>query len=185
MQEYQTDAYEPVNFVREGIRIGAINGAFALLLMYGSYFMGIDAFVTAQFLDNFIPYMIIVLLIYGFQLRKRNGGYLSFKEGLQYAFVSYVVVALMLAVGTYILFNLVDKGLTEKTVNATIERMRSFAERMGVSASDIDKDMDKLNESKKETNLKNIVLGTGQALIWHFIKSLLIALVIRREKPVV
>ena len=34
------------NFVREGAKIGIINGAIALLMMYGSYFGGIDTFVT-------------------------------------------------------------------------------------------------------------------------------------------
>jgi len=98
--------YQPqINFVREGLKIGLINGAIALLLMYGSYFAGLDTFVTVQFISVFIPYMIIILIIYGFQLRKRNGGYLSFKDGLQYTFMSYVIVTLLVAVGTYILYN--------------------------------------------------------------------------------
>ena len=59
-QEYQPS----INFVREGVKIGLINGAIALLLMFGSYFAGLDTFVTVQFVSLFIPYMIIILIVY-------------------------------------------------------------------------------------------------------------------------
>jgi hypothetical protein len=172
-----------INFVREGVKIGFINGAIALLLMYGSYFAGLDAFVTTQFFSSFVPYMIIILIIYGFKLRKRNGGYLGFKEGLQYAFMSYVIVAVLTAIGTYILFNLIDKKLTQKSFDMSIERTRGFMEGLGSKTEEIDEQLERMGKPK-ETGLKNIILGTGLDLIWHFVKSLLITLIIRKEKPV-
>lgn len=172
-----------INFVREGIKIGLINGLFALVLMYGSYFIGFDTFVNTQFITGFIPYMIIVLILYGFQLRKRNGNFLAFKEGLQYAFVSYVIAAVLIAIGTYVLYNIIDKNLTEKVFDASIEKTRNMMERMGAPEDQITKTLDDAMKGKKETNLKNIFLGTGWDLIWSFVKSLIIALIIRREKP--
>ena len=68
-----------VNFVQEGLKIGIINGIFALLLIYVPYYMGLNTFVNVQFVGNFLPYMMAVLLIKGLQLRRENGGYLSFK----------------------------------------------------------------------------------------------------------
>jgi hypothetical protein len=183
--ETDTTGTSTVNFVREGIKIGLINGLFALVLMFGSYFISFDTFVNTQFITGFIPYMIIVLVIYGFQLRKRNGNYLAFKEGLQYAFVSYVVATLLIAIGTYILFNLVDKNLTEKVFTASLEKTRSMMERMGAPEDQINKTLDDAMKGKKETNFKNIFLGMGSDLIWSFVKSLVIALFIRREKPAI
>jgi hypothetical protein len=171
-----------INFIREGVKIGLINGAIALLLMYGSYFAGLDTFVTIQFFSRFIPYMIIILIIYGFQLRKRNGGYLSFKEGLQYSFVSYVVVALLMAIGTYILFNLVDKDLTQKSFDLSLEKMKQTFTAMGMKEEDIEKAIG--NKEVQKTDFKTIFLGTGFGLIWDFIVSLIVSLIIRREKPV-
>lgn len=178
--------YQPqINFVREGVKVGLINGAIALLLMYGSYFAGLDTFVTVQFISVFIPYMIIILVIYGFQLRKRNGGYLSFKDGLQYTFMSYAVVTLLVAIGTYVLYNVVDKDLTQKSFNISIEKTRSFMQGLGAKPEDIDKEVERMGGAPKDTGLRNIVFGAGQDLIWHFVKSLLITLIIRREKPVI
>jgi hypothetical protein len=173
-----------INFVREGVKIGLINGTIALLLMYGSYFVGLGSFVTTQFISTFIPYMIIMLIIYGLSLRRRNGGYLSFKDGLRFTFMSYVIATLLVAIGTYILFNLVDKNLTQKSFELGIEKTRKFMENMGAKPEDIDKQMESFGTVPKETNLKNVILGAGTDLIWNFVKSLLITLIIRKEKPV-
>lgn len=167
-----------INFIKEGAKIGVINGAIALLLMYGSYFAGIDAFVNEQFISKFIPYMMIILIIYGFQLRKRNGGYLAFKDALQYSFISYVIVALLMAVGTYILFNVIDKELTQRVYDVMMIKMTN----LGMKAEELEKMMGKRED--QTTSLKNIFLGTGFGLIWDFVVSLIVALIIRREKPV-
>jgi len=172
-----------INFVREGVKIGLINGAIALLLMYGSYFAGLDTFVTVQFISKLIPYMMLILIIYGFQLRKRNGGYLAFRDGLKYSFMSYVIVAVLVAIGTYILFNLVDKDLTQKSFDLSMEKMKGTFINMGMKEEEIEKAMGKRDAQK--TDLPTIFLGTGFGLIWDFIVSLLVALIIRREKPVI
>ena len=180
MEDFNSEqsAYPAINFVREGVKIGLINGAISLLLMYGSYFAGLDAFVTVQFISKLIPYMMIILIIYGFQLRKRNGGYLAFKDGLQYSFMSYVIVALMMAIGTYILFNLIDKELTKKVYDAMMVKMTN----MGMKADELEKMMGKRED--QQTGLKTIFLGMGFGLIWDFVISLIVTLIIRREKPV-
>ena len=40
------------------------------------------------------------------------------------------------------------------------------------------------NKEVQKTDLKTIFLGTGFGLIWDFIVSLIVSLIIRREKPV-
>jgi hypothetical protein len=176
METYNQET-RPVNFIREGLKIGLINGAIALLLMYGSYFAGMDAFVSEQFISKFVPYMMIILIVYGFQLRKRNGGYLAFKEGLQYSFMSYVIVALLVAIGTYVLFNVIDKELTKKVYDAMMVKMTN----MGMKAEELEKVMGK--REGQQTGLRTIFFGTGTGLIWDFVVSLIIAIIIRREKP--
>ena len=169
--------------VKEGVKIGLINGAIGLLLMYGSYYAGLDTFVNVQFASKFIPYMMIILIIYGFQLRRRNGGYLPFRDALKYSFMSYVVVAVLMAIGTYILFNLIDKNLTQKAFDLSLEKIKSTFSGMGMNEEDIERTMGKREAQK--TDFATIFLGTGFGLIWDFIVSLLVSLIIRREKPVI
>ena len=180
--QQESDLASGINFIREGAKVGVINGAIALALLFGSYYMGLDTFVSVQFIERFLPYMIIILIVYGLQLRRRNGGLLAFKEALQFTFVSYVVAAVIIAIGTYVLFNLVDKDLTRKAFEASIERSRQLMERMGGDTAVIDKEVQRAGGTPKDTTIGTIFLGTGQSLIFSFMKSLLISLVIRRER---
>lgn len=173
-----------VNFKQEGLKIGLVNGAFALLLMYTTYYMGLDAYVNVQMYANFFPYMIIVLVVYGLQLRRKAGGYLAFKEGLQFAFFSYVIAAVVIGVGTYILYNVIDKDLTQKSFQLGLEKTRSFMQRMGASQDEIESALENAKKGSKDTGVATIIVGTGMGLIWDFVKSLLISLVIKKEKTV-
>lgn len=171
-----------INFIKEGVKIGIINGLIALVIMYGSYYAGLQVFVDTQFISGFIPYMIIILVIYGFQLRKRNGGYLSFKDAIQYAFVSYIVATILIALGNFILYDLIDKTLTQRSFDLSIEKTRNMMQRMGAKQEDIDKQLEGMQATN--TGAKNFILGIGLDLVWSFVKSLLIAIAIRKEKPV-
>jgi hypothetical protein len=174
-----------VNFVREGLKMGLINGAIALLIMYGGYFMGLDTFVNVQFISRFVPYMMLILILYGFQLRKRQGGYLALKDGLQYAFMSYVISTLLIAAGTYILFNLVDKDLTVKVYDIAVEKTRRMMESLGQKSDEIEKEISKMGtRESQQTGIKTIFLGVGIDLITGFVMSLVISLIIRKEKRV-
>jgi hypothetical protein len=99
--------------------------------------------------------------------------------------MSYVIVTVVVAVGTYILFNLIDKNLTQKTFDIGVEKTRNFMQGLGAKPEDIDKEVERMGGTPKDTGIKTIVFGAGQDLIWHFIKSLLITLIIRKEKPVI
>ncbi len=167
-----------INFIKEGVKIGVINGIIALVIMYGSYYAGLNTFINIEFISKLVPYMMIILIIYGFQLRKRNGGYLALKDGLQYSFMSYVIVAIIVAVGTYILFNLVDKNLTQKVYDISFMRHKNS----GMKEDELEKLMGKREDQK--TGISTIFLGTGFNLILNFVASLIIALIIRKEKPV-
>ena len=171
-----------VNVVNEGVKYGVINGLIAVLIMYGSWAAGLNTFVTCMFWSNFIPYMIVILIIAGLQLRKNNGGFLPYAQALKFTFLSYVVVAVITAIATYVLYNLIDKELTAKSTQVGMEKTRAFMEKLGSSEEDIAKAMKKAEEGSQETGLGRILLGTGLFLIWDFIKCLLISLIIRKEE---
>lgn len=175
-----------VNIVNEGIKWGSINGLIAVLLMYGSWAAGLNTFVSFQFWGNFVPFMIAILIFAGLQIKKQNDGLLPFSQALKFTFMSYVVVAVITAIATYVLYNLIDKELTQKSVQVGLEKTRAMMEKFGASEDDIEKAMKSgMEEGAKGTGFSKILLGTGLFLIWDFIKSLLISLVIRKEEKFV
>ncbi len=171
-----------VNVVNEGVKYGVICGLLAVLIMYGSWAAGLNTFVACQFWTNFIPYMIVIIIVGGLQLRKNNGGILPYAQALKFSFLAYVVVAVILAIATYVLYNLIDKELTAKSLQIALEKTRAMMEKFGSSEEDIAKALKRAEEGGQETGIGKILLGTGIGLIWDFIKSLLIALVIRKEE---
>lgn len=171
-----------VNVINEGLKYGSICGLIAVLLMYGSWAMGLNAFVAAQFWGNFIPYMIVIIILGGLQVRKQNGGLLPFAQALKFSFLSYVVVAVIVAIATYVLYNVIDKDLTQKSMQVAMDKTRTMMEKFGASEDDIAKAMKRTEEGSKDTGAGKILLGTGLFLIWDFCKSLLISLVIRKEE---
>lgn len=171
-----------VNIINEGVKYGLICGLLAVLIMFGSWALGITIFTTVQFYAAFIPYMIGILLFGGFQLRKDNGGLLSFKEALKFNFLSYAIAAVVIAVATYILYNLIDKTLTQESARIALEKTRTLMEKMGSSEDDIDKAIKNAEASMQDTGFKKILLGMGWGLIWDFVKSMLLSLVIRKEE---
>lgn len=170
------------NLINEGVKYGVICGLSAVLLMYGSWAVDINTFTSVMFASTFIPYMIIILLVGGFAVRKLNGGYLNFQEGLKFNFLAYAVAAVIIAIGTYILYNIIDQTLTEKSAQIGLEKTRAMMEKFGAAEEDIEKTMANSAESMKQTGLKEILMGTGLGLIWDFVKSLLLTLVIRKEE---
>src|SRR6478609_1380153 len=144
-----------VNVVNEGIKWGCINGLIAVLIMYGSWAAGINTFVSVSFWANFCPYMIVILIIAGIQLKKQNEGLLPFSQALKFTFLSYVIVAVIGALGTYILYNLIDKDLTMKSVEAGIAKTQSMMEKFGAKEEDIEKTI----KSMREEGTKGTGLG--------------------------
>jgi len=172
------------NPVSDGLKYGIIGGLIFLLLHIGSWTMGVDTYVTVASIETFTPYLIALLIVGGLQLRKRNGNQLSFQEALKFAFLAYVIMALIEAIGNYVLFNILDHDLTAKVLEITREKTSKMMEKFGATKEDIAKAMEKVDKDKKETSIKNVVLGLGLSLIWYFIKALGISLIIKRDpKP--
>ena len=106
---------------------------------------------------------------------------MSYSEALKFAFLGYVIVEIFFAIGSYVLFNFLDTNLSQKTLEIAMEQTQRILENMGASADDIEKGLERTKESGKDMSFKSVFLGAGLYLIWDFILSLLIALIIRRE----
>ena len=171
-----------INLINEGAKYGLICGLTAVLIMFGSWTAGITTFTAVQFYTTFVPYMIVIILLGGFQIRKQNEGFMSFAESLKFSFMAYVVAALLIAVSTYILYNVLDKELTVKSGQIALEKTRSMMEKFGASEEEIEKALKNSEGSMKETGLGKIFLGTGLGLIWDFCKAMLISLVLKKDQ---
>jgi len=163
------------------LRYGVIAGILWTVLTFGAWAMGIGIFTGFQMIGSFVPVIIGLFIYGGIELKKSQGGFLTFKNALQFAFLAYVVYELINAMVTYLLYNVIDPTLTAQLLETTLGKMESFMEKSGVPAGDIEKAMEKATAEEPKTTLKNIFMGLGFSLIFGFIKSLIIAAIVRKE----
>ncbi len=172
-----------VNVVNEGLKYGIIGGLLFLLINFGAWGIGSTAtFVSVISISSFIPYVIIILIVMGLKLRKAYDNLLTFKDALKFAFVAYLIIALTEAVGNYVLYNFLDHDLTAKVFEISREKALKMMQKFGASDQQVDDAMKKMDGEAKQTTFKTVFLGLGLAIVWNFVKSLLIALVIRKEE---
>ena len=109
---------------------------------------------------------------------------MSFKEGIQFAFLAYVIFEIFYAISILVLFRIVDPQLQDKVMPFVVEKMRSFMERYGISKDQ----MEEIAEKAKEGNANKytvgqVIMGFGFAIIYDFVKSVIIAAISQRRKP--
>jgi hypothetical protein len=175
---------DPVLINRQGYKFGAMAGILGILVLYIGWYLGIETYASVQSTEGFIPYMLALIVLGGLQLRKNNNGYINFKEALKYAFLAYVISAVLMAIATYILHNVIDKDLSENSFKVMLGRLETALKKENAPPAYIKEQMETALKSKPVTDLKNVILGLGLALIFSFMKSLAVTLLIRKEKPV-
>lgn len=168
-------------YQRDALIYGLIGGIIFVLLHFGAWFLGVQTYISVSRFEKVVPYVILLFIFGGLQLKKRNGGFLPYSEALKFAFLAFIIVVIIEAISNYILFNVVDKNLTTSLLDFTKEQTVQLLKKVGSSQDQIDQAVKNIT-SDKETNFKTIFLGMGISIIWSFGKAALIALVIRKEK---
>lgn len=174
---------QPSVYQRNAILYGIIGGFIFLLTHIGAWKMGLPAYISVVRIETFIPYVIGLLILGGLQMRNKNGGFLSYADALKFAFLAYIIIVLFEGITNYVLFNIIDKNLTNELLDASKNQVITMMKKLGATQDKIDEAVKNMNE-KKDTNFKTILLGSGTSLIWDFAKAAVIALIIRKEKPV-
>ena len=162
------------------IQNGIIAGVAGIILQMLLYF------IQPKLLFNIAPWLVfIVVLVFmvqsANQLKKMNGGYLSLKEGLQQSWVTAILAIVILAIFKFLLYNVIDPGLTEKQLQVAIEQTEKITELFGGGDVDFDEMEDMMRDQMKLT-LPKLLLGILVSIILHFIPAIIIAGITKNKK---
>jgi len=169
--------------IRQAVIAGVVAGLIFAGFSFGTYYSGIPSFAGFTLVYTWIPVIMVLVLILGFNLRKKMGGYINFKEALQYALVAYLIYEIIYAIATYVLFVVIDPLLTKKLLDAIMKTTTDWMRSFGTPQAKIDEAIANANKQKVETSAGNIVKGIAWSLIWDFAKSLLIAWIVKKDRP--
>jgi hypothetical protein len=170
---------------KKPISVLLLFGGIATLAMLGIIFVaykgGLDRFLNqAFFLINLIP--LVCGVIAAFIQRKRQGGYLEFREALKIVFGILVMALALEALFIWLLLHVFDPHFGQTLGPASLVKAEATYRRFGVPEDEIRRTI----AGQKGTDpfsAKSLILGTAIYYVLGFVVSAVLAAIINRKKP--
>lgn len=175
---------------KEGIKLGIYLGVLSLVIGIVSIFALASAenFTVASIVSTGVTFVITIGISVYFSvlLRKTAGGFWTFSQALKSIVTMFVISVVISSVGSTI-FNLISPEqqlvIYDKTMNLMIETL----ENAGAEDDVIDKqvaELEKQRDEFREFSIGRVVKALGVTLILYVVFALILAAILKREKPV-
>lgn len=166
--------------IKYGVIIAVINIIITLLL----YIIDVSL-MASWWLAIIILVLNFCLVLYaGFQWRKENGGFLSFKSAFISTFLVLAAMGFISLCFQILLYNVIDPDLRETLTDASIEQAQAMMESFGAPDEQMDEALEKARETTYE---KFSVGGMFQTYLWslifYAIGALIIGAIVKKNKP--
>ncbi|ULQ57552.1 DUF4199 domain-containing protein [Flavihumibacter rivuli] len=165
--------------------VGLSAGLLYTLCLFITWKVGIESMAAFLTWYAYLPVIFVLVLGVAWWYRYSSGAFLELKTVIQYALLAYFIYEMVYAVSNYVLYGLLDKDLNANLVETLFRQ--SETEMRAKGGENIEARIEearKLAESaKKPLTLVQVLIGSGQNLILHFIKSVIIATIIKQTNP--
>lgn len=165
-----------------GLTYGLIGGIAMIVYTLCLYLAGIQIFMNMAL--SLLAYGIIIAIatMAGLRHRKQQGGYISFAEALRTVFLTFVLAFLLSTIFNYVLLNYIDTGFRDQMTQVTLERVEEMMRKFGAPETEIEKAMER-TASSNNYSIGNTLLGYGVMCIISCLVSLVIAAIIKKNRP--
>ncbi len=165
-----------------GIIIAVITIALQLMTYYAA-----PNLLGATWYGMLITFVsLVVYVVFSFDLRKKVGGFWSFKDALSGIFIMSLVANLSSSVFNFVFYRFIEPGAYDKVKGYVEDGMTNTFEKMGMTGDALDEAVEKATESLKAQYLptigdffKNLVI----AILVGFVLSLIFAAIFKRNPP--
>jgi len=171
-----------------GIPLGLI---LMVLNIFSFYF--ITTIATSFWMISFGPIIFSVLVplviagIFCSDLRKKLGGYWTFKQATTAIFMMMFVSYAITYLGANILFGkIIEPHMVEKTQTAVIGATTQMMEKQGVDQAKIDDQTEKMQkqfEMQTDASPVKVLTGIAVSLIFIFVLALIFAAIFKKDPP--
>lgn len=120
-------------------------------------------------------------------LRKKIGGYWSFREALSNIFIMFIVQVVVVTLFTTAFAKWIEPSYADTMREITLNATTRMAETLTSDQDQIDKIIEEAEKSiEKQVNpgFMDVVQGLAIAAIFYFIGALIFAAIFKRERPV-
>ena len=178
------------------IKKNALNNG--LLLGVISFILGLVSFyslisVSSSWLVIMIPIFFSVIVpialavYFSFDLRKKVGGFWTFRQATTGLFIMFIVSFAIQTVATDLIFvKLIEPDMAKKTQDAVIRSTTSMLESAGTPQDQIDEKIEateKQFESQKNPTIGKRIQGIAISIILAFVLALIFGAFFKRNPP--
>ncbi len=175
------------NLNKHAITNGVILGIIAIILTVLPYYTAPQMLGTPWFGITILVVSLVLYVIFTIDLRKKIGGFWSFREALKGIFLMAFIAGLVSAVFNFVFYKFIETNAMEKISGYVVDGMAQTYEKMGMNQDQIDEASEKVKESLKSTynpTFADFFKSFGIAIIIEFVLSLIFAAIFKKDKPV-
>ena len=161
----------------------AINIAIFLVV----YYVKPDLMGSFAFAGITLVVAIALAIYFCIDMRKKVGGFWSFKEALGSIFLMFFVQALIVLAFTIVFGKFIEPAYPEKMKEIASASAQQLMEGMGLDQDKIDDamaDSDVRFEKQFNPGLTDVLITIGTTAIMYFIGALIFAAIFKKEQPV-
>jgi tetrahydromethanopterin S-methyltransferase subunit G len=171
-----------------GIRTGAMWGLYTGLA--ACLIEGLLWFVDPALLASPINYVtalgpLVVAVFAALQVRKQNGGYIRLLEVIATIGAFFVVMGLLNAIFTYVLYNFVDPTLAEKIKEAVMAQQESMMDKFGSSDEQKQQVLDSMKKTSMAQPIGTVLKGFAIAVGVGLIYGAVVGLFVQKKQPLI
>jgi len=164
------------SLISVALKYGLLTGLISIIYTLFSY---LTETFGSIFLNLFIALAITIigLVLAMREFRKKNGGFMTYGQGLGIGMIVAVTASILSGIFIFLYTSYVDPTITEKIVDSVMDQMGAF----GLDDSQLDEARDKMLADT--TPFKQLTSALTNGLFGGLILSLIIAAIMKRNRP--
>ena len=176
---------------QQAIPNGLLLGVLMLVLSIVAFYIMIssDSFwvvsLTPFSLSIIVP--IILAIIFCFSLRKKVGGYWTFRQATTGIFIMFILAYLVQFIGRDLIFaKIVEPQMVEKTQNAVKKATLGYLNKSGLDQTKIDEQEEKIDkqfDAAKKSTIVSIISGVAISVLLVFVISAIFGALFKKDPP--
>ncbi|MGB1204593.1 MAG: DUF4199 domain-containing protein [Chitinophagales bacterium] len=162
-----------------GMTIGSLMVIVYLLL----YFTDVRLFLNFWIGISFFVVTIAAMVIAAKRTKTELGGYATFQQALQPAFLTIVIVQFIGNFFNYLMYNFVDPSLSESLREVTIEMTYGWLQNMNAPEEVVEQSLSDIEQQDFTVSLSSTLIGFAVTVFVGFGIAAIVALFVRNEPP--
>ena len=170
--------------IQSAVKPGLTIGLVTLVLSYLAYFID-SSYLASGYFGLVVLVLFFALIIYfGKEYRNELGGFMSFGTAFNFSFFTILISGLIGLVGSILLFHVIDPSLPQVLGEITFESQLEMMEKFGASEAQVEETVKRMQAEPKITSFKQVFLGLGLAIVFNFVKALILSIIIKKNEEV-